>query len=144
MACNICELTLFKVTPQQTIVKTILIIVMFYSVLVPILKFLCSCPLKKKLTFMLKKQTLCKQERKITSSFPKSFLLSWWVNGIIACEQAFNTLALLTDSSLTTAPATTHESLFAGQRTTGWENRRELLTYVQAEHQVICKYSFTH
>lgn len=109
MACNICELTLFKVTPQQTIVKTILIIVMFYSVLVPILKFLCSCPLKKKLTFMLKKQTLCKQERKITSSFPKSFLLSWCVRGKIACEQAFNTLALLTDSSLTTAPATTHK-----------------------------------
>lgn len=65
----------FKVSPQQTMVKTNLIIVTFYSELVPIFKFLCSCPLKKKPTFMLKKQTLCKQERKI-SSFPKSFLLS--------------------------------------------------------------------
>lgn len=84
----------FKVSPQQTMVKTNLIIVTFYSELVPIFKFLCSCPLKKKPTFMLKKQTLCKQERKI-SSFPKSFLLSWWVRGKIACEQSRLSIHLL-------------------------------------------------
>ena len=45
---------------------------MFYSELVPISKFLHSYPLKK-LTFMLKKQTIWKQERKIASSFLRSF-----------------------------------------------------------------------
>ena len=119
MACNICDLIMIKVTPQQTIVKTILIIVMFYSVLVPIFKFLCSCPLKKNLhlcwkstPYVNKKENnklisnvfftipMSKSKNSLRAGFQYTCFAHWLISHDCSCNNAWELVCRLEDNRL--------------------------------------------